>query len=236
MDSFLRRLKYYGIGFGIGLVFVFVFFQNRGCSWLPSNRVKNSLLERVIVVSDEEYEIFRAKGITAKDVLSALNDGEVHFGESKKASDADPKVYALDKDIPKKGSLRFYFTLPNESYITEVSISASHANKVGNSQKGKGRILRLPQEKNLLYVDSTNNLRCQLQEIGLSENKKLYAQWKKTARIDFERSLLRLSPKPEHYVEFQDAKGNWVGSKSIWYKNKISISSFDLPFDTDCND
>jgi hypothetical protein len=61
MESLWRRLKYYGIGFGIGLVFVIFFFQNRGCSWLPSNRVKNSILDRLVVASDETLEILKKK-------------------------------------------------------------------------------------------------------------------------------------------------------------------------------
>ena len=84
MESFVRRLKYYGIGFGIGLIFVFVFFQNRGCSWLPSNRVKNSFLDRVIVVPVDQMDYLKSKGITEKDLVQVLNDGEVNFSESKK--------------------------------------------------------------------------------------------------------------------------------------------------------
>jgi hypothetical protein len=236
MDSFLRRLKYYGIGFGIGLLFVFVFFQNRGCSWLPSNRVKNSFLERVIVVSEEQGKAMSEKGITVKDVVAALNDGDVDFGESKKSSDSNPKVYAVDKELDGKGNVRFYFTLPAESFITEVNFTAKNAVSVQNSINGKGRILRFPNEKNLLFVDSSKVTRCQLQVLGLSENKKLYRQWKRSARINFEKSSLKLSPKPEHYIEFSDGKGNWIGSRSIWYKNKINISSLDLPFETDCKD
>ena len=70
-SSFIRRLKYYGIGFGIGLIFVFIFFQNRGCSWLPGNRVKNTVLERVMVVNDETAKAFAKKGLTKKDAIAA---------------------------------------------------------------------------------------------------------------------------------------------------------------------
>ena len=91
MESFLRRLKYYGLGFGFGLLFVFFFFQNRGCSWLPSNRVKNSILERLIVIPDAQLEALKASGYSKKDVIALLNDGDVDFSESRKQT--NPKVY-----------------------------------------------------------------------------------------------------------------------------------------------
>ncbi len=232
MDNFVRRLKYYGIGFGIGLVFVLVFFQNRGCSWLPGNRVKNSILDRVLVVSEEQQSQLKAKGLSKKDVIAALNDGEVDFGESKK--DGDLKVYAVDKELQGKGTVRFYFTLPKESYITEVNLSAKNAKSVQSTVVGKGKIYRFPNEKNLIFVDTNNLLLCQQQSIGLSETSKLFDQWKKTAEIDFGRSDLSRSPKPEHFVTFKDKKGRLIGSKSVWYKNKIDVSYFEIPFETGC--
>jgi hypothetical protein len=232
MDSFMRRLKYYGIGFGIGLVFVLVFFQNRGCSWLPSNRVKNSVLERVLVVSDVEQMELKKRGISKKDVIAALNEGDVVFGESKK--DGELKVYAVDQDIEGKGTVRFYFTLPKESYVTELNVSAKKAGSIKTTREGKGKILRFPNEKNLIFVDTNKLLLCQQKAIGLSESSKMFTQWKKTATIDFGKSDLSRSPKPEHFVEFQDRKGRWIGSKSVWYKNKIDISYFEIPFETGC--
>ena len=47
--TFLRRLVYYLIGFGIGLIMVIFFFQNRGCSWLPENKVKETILRKIII-------------------------------------------------------------------------------------------------------------------------------------------------------------------------------------------
>lgn len=232
MDNFLRRLKYYGIGFGIGLVFVLVFFQNRGCSWLPSNRVKNSILDRVLVISDVQQMELKARGLSKKDVIEALNNGAVDFGESKK--DGDFKVYAVDQDLSGKGSVRFYFTLPKESYITEINVSAKKAKDIKTSTSGMGKIIRFPNEKNLIFVDTNKLLLCQQQSIGLSETNMLFDQWKKTATIDFSKSDLSLSPKPEHYVMFKDKKGRWIGSKSVWYKNKIDISYFEIPFETGC--
>ena len=57
MTNLYRRLLYYGIGFGIGLVCVFFFFNNRGCSWLPENRVKEMVTERLIYIADSNLNI-----------------------------------------------------------------------------------------------------------------------------------------------------------------------------------
>lgn len=86
MESFWRRLRYYGIGFGIGLLFVFVFFQNRGCSWLPANRVKNSVLDRLLVIPDHQEKAMNDKHVNVKDIVNALNEGDVEFSESKKGT------------------------------------------------------------------------------------------------------------------------------------------------------
>ena len=231
MDSFLRRLKYYGIGFGIGLVFVLFFFQNRGCSWLPSNRVKNSFLERLIGVSDSQFVAMNKIGINTKELISVLNDGEVNFGASRKST--NPKVYELEKEINGKET-KFYFTLPEESFIAEVFLADRSIGKIQNSRSGFGKIIHFPNDETIVYVDSSRLLSCQQMEIGFIDPKSMLQAIKKTGKIDFEKSRLDLSPKPEHYLSFKDKKGVWIGAKAVWYKTKINISSFELPYSTDC--
>ncbi|HRP53737.1 MAG TPA: hypothetical protein PLI97_09545, partial [Fluviicola sp.] len=90
MKDIWRRLRYYGVGFGIGLIFVFFFFQNRGCSWLPENRVKNSMMGKILVVSPETQKKLH---MSDEQVVSFLNDGAISFRSSKKQG--DPKVYSF---------------------------------------------------------------------------------------------------------------------------------------------
>ena len=123
MDKFINRLKYYGVGFGIGLAFIFIFFQNRGCSWLPENRVKNSILERVIVVSDEEKTILNSKGITNEQVIELLNTGEIDYDKSLK--EGKTKIYYLSND-----KVKIYFTLPEDNYISEVKFANKAVTKI----------------------------------------------------------------------------------------------------------
>lgn len=84
MDNFLRRLKYYGIGFGIGLIFVIILFRQKGCSWTPGNRVKSALLDRIVFIDsvDKDY-IIRAK-ITPEMVRSYFEEGTISFMKSKR--------------------------------------------------------------------------------------------------------------------------------------------------------
>ncbi len=232
MDSFWRRLKFYGFGFGIGLVFVVVFFQNRGCSWLPSNRVKNSFLERLIVLPESQKALMLSKNLTEKDIINVLNDGDVNFEKSIKQGKT--KVYLLEKEFDGKGVIRFYFTLPRESFISEVMISAPSASKVINTTSGYGDIIHFPKDDNLIYVDTTKLVTCQQNELGLLNPLDIYKLLKKSGRVDFSKTNYNKYPKAEQYLEFTDKKNRVIGTKSIWYKNKINITVFETPFKIEC--
>ncbi len=225
MSTFIKRLKFYGIGFGIGLIFVFFFFQNRGCSWLPSNRVKNAILDRLIVVSDSTDKVMKARNITMDDIVLALNDGEVYFKESDK--DNASKVYIIEKD-----DIKYAFTLPYESFISEVQIRDKNAVIKGTS-KGEGKIIHYPMDDNLVFPDTTKLVTCQQEALGLIEPKKILKLIKSTGKIDFEKTNLNVQPKPEHYIHFTK-NGQEIGTKMIWYKNKLNIISFYAPKADSC--
>ncbi len=227
MKTFFDRLKIYAIGFGIGMVFVFFFFQNRGCSWLPDNRVKNSILDRVIVVHSEVETQLKQKGINHDEIIALLNDGDVDFSKSKK--DGLFKIYLVSND-----DVKLYFTLPNESFISEVRLANVGVNSVKNSIKGTGRLIHFPKDNELVFADTSKLVSCQQQAFGMIENRKILKSLKKNGIIDFEKSDLNVKPKAMQYLFFNDAKGRKIGASAVWYKNKISIDHFDLPFETDC--
>lgn len=233
MDSIFRRLKYYGIGFGAGLLFVVFFFQNRGCSWLPNNRVKNSILDRVLVLPESEAVQMKKNGLTKKDLTLVLNDGEVLFEESKKSG--NPKVYVVEKEISNKGKMKFFFTLADESFISEIHFSLPNAKKVKSTTKGMGEFIYFPKDDNLVFPDSSARVTCQQGELNLISSKEILKNIKKTGKIDFSKSHLSASPKPEHYLTFIDKKGREIGCNVIWYKNKLNITNFVSPFKSECN-
>jgi hypothetical protein len=232
MESFLRRLKYYGIGFSIGLIFVFIFFQNRGCSWLPSNRVKNAFLDRVIVVSDGQYELLKSKGITENDITQVLNDGKVDFSQSD--TEGDLKVYKLSKELNGKGVVDFFFTLPNESYLSEVFLSPKNVGEVKNSVNGHGYLIHFPNDDHMLFLDSSEALNCKLKELGFKDADALFKEVKKEGRIDFSKTNFAEKPKAIQYISIFENQKEKFGLKTIWYKNKINVVAIETNLNSLC--
>lgn len=217
MESFMRRLKYYGIGFGIGMLFVVFFFNNRGCSWIPSNRVKNSILSRIIVVSDQTEADLKKKGISHKELIEVLNDGDIDFGASDK--NKNNKAYLIEKN-----GVKYVFTLPYESFVSEVFVT-SNAKKVKHSTEGIGTFIHFPNDKNLVYTDTTARLKCQQEALGLISDTKIWKLIKKSGKLDFSKTIFNKDAKAEQYIEFK-WKGKTIGATVVWYKDKLNIKSF----------
>lgn len=236
MSTFLSRLKVYAIGFGIGLIFVFFFFQNRGCSWLPDNRVKNSILDRVLVISDEEAPKLAAKGITNEAVIEMLNTGKVNFRKSRK--DTGSKVYFIEKD-----NVQLYFTLPEEGFISEVKLADQPVSKIRNTASGFGKLIRFPQDDDMVFADTLAKITCQLEKAGLLQTNLIQKSLEAGGTIDFSKSDFKLRSrsatveglKPMQYLWFNDPKGRKTGTQAVWYKNKITMIAFDLGFENDCD-
>ncbi len=232
MESLWRRLKYYGIGFGFGLLFVIFFFQNRGCSWLPDNRVKNSILDRVLVLPEEDAVQMKKVGLTKNDLTLVLNDGKVLFDESIKKG--NPKVYVVEKEFEGKGKLKFLYTLPDESFISEIHLFKQNSKNIKNTTKGMGELIYFPKDDDLVFPDSSANVTCQQSVLGLINPRDILKLIKKSGKIDFSKSYLKATPKPEHYLVFTDKKGREIGANVIWYKTKMNITHFVLPFESIC--
>lgn len=227
MQKFTKRLKYYGIGFGFGLIFVIFFFQNRGCSWLPSNRVKNSILDRVLVISDETSEQMKKSSVTNEELIQVLNDGDILFNESDKSD--ENKNYIIEK-----GGLKYVFTLPSESFISEVFIDVSEEN-YKTSTTGMGHLIHFPLDSNLVYVDTNKIVGCQQEALSLISPKDILKLIKESGTINFDKSDLSVRPKAEHILEFM--KGDLkIEAKVIWYKNKLNVTSFTYEGSEECED
>lgn len=232
MKSFLHRLKFYGLGFGLGLVFVFFFFRNRGCTWTPENRVKNTILGRVLVISDEQQEVLKANGITQNTAVMFLNDGDIAFGESQK--DGNPQVYSILHEVNGK-EVELWFTLPKNSYISEIQWPTGSIKKAGNTKKGNGKMVHFPNVDNIVYLDTNRRLTCQLDYTGLISSMSVMKRLKKNGEIDFGRSELKRSGLPVHYIRFTDPKHHIVEAKTTWYQEHIQFSGFLMQDSIICN-
>lgn len=232
MDNFFRRLKYYGIGFGIGLIFVVFFFGNRGCAWYPENRVKNTIFNRILVVSDNEMVKLKDLGLTKKDLILAINEGDVDFKKSKKNNHF--KVYRFTCETKNGKKFNCNVTLNEDSFISEVQFGDKSAFKVKNTKEGLGSFIYFPKEKDFVFMDTTDLILCQQEAIKLVNENKLFNQIRKTGKLNFEKSNLSIQPKPEHWIQFRDKKNRLIEANAIWYKEKIEINRFVLPFKVDC--
>jgi len=225
MESLLRRLKFYGIGFGIGLVFIFFFFQNRGCSWLPGNRVKNAILDRVLVVSDNVKVEMGNLNITNDQLIEALNTGDILFSESDK--EEKTKCYIIESEGVKYG-----FTLPVESFVSEVFLADQESN-FRVTKQGFGEFIRFPMDDNLVYIDTNKLVECQQQLLGLENAKEVLTLIQKNGRINFSESDFSIEPKAEHLIEFYKGEQQ-VKANTIWYKNKLDILNFEFSGSDTC--
>lgn len=184
---------------------------------MPSNRVKNTIMGRMIVVSDDTKAKMEAKGISEKELIRVLDDGDIDFEASNKSR--KNKKYLIEKN----GS-KFVFTLPYESCISEAFI-ANSVKDVKSTKTGKGTFVHFPNDKNLVFTDSTDFLSCQQEQLGLFGDRQIWRKIKKNGVLDFEKTKLKTDAKPEHYIEFVWEKDT-VGAKIVWYKEKLNITSF----------
>lgn len=150
MKGFWKRFKIYLIGFSIGCLMVFFFFGNRGCSWLPSNRVMNSILSKVIVVQQSELDEASQNGISQDDIIQYLNTGDIEFGESEKSE--FPKFYKMS--FEKDGKTHFgQFSIMDESFVSEFKyLTVNEKVVTGFPTDGLGKIIRMPLDSNIVHI------------------------------------------------------------------------------------
>ena len=225
MAGMVKRIKFYGIGFGIGLIFVAFFFSNRGCSWLPSNRVKNAILDRVLVVNEDTKTQMTSMGLSSDDLIQVLNDGDILFGESDK--EESTKCYVIEKN-----NIKFAFTLPYESFISEVFVNVKDE-KVKTSIANNGELIHFPADDDLVYIDTNGAVQCQLALLGEVDARDILKMLSESGSINFAESNLTQKPKAEHTIEFE-YNDETITARMIWYKNKLNITSFDFPGVEDC--
>ena len=226
MKDFFRRLKYYGLGFGIGTIMVMALFDNKGCSWFPSNRVKDNLFNRLIVVNQAALSELKEQGFTEARFLNTIQEGSVDFGKSKKQG--LDKVYRIDYETSKGKKEHCFMTMGDESFMTEIIFSRKKAVNISPSHSKAelpGKILFFPKNEFLFYMDSSSALIEKMKSIGIKNDKQLNSILRKNAQFNFGESFLLQHPKPIQCLQFKTSKSatEVVYVKCIWFKDKIKV-------------
>jgi len=233
MKSLLKRFKYYMIGFSIGTIFVIFFFQNRGCAWLPGNRVKNTFLDKVLVLPESEKEAFNRIGLSNKDVILFLQDGSVNFPESIKNPSVYPKAYIIEKEVDGQ-LMRLQFTLYEDSYISPIHVLQDKEEaKIYESMSGLGDIIRIPRDSALVFIANDSRLQCKSKGLRSFSQKKIAESFLKTGKINFSKSNLML-PKAEHHISFTIDDTIDYQAKTIFFESRINFKDFYWEEKLDC--
>ena len=208
-------------------------FDNKGCSWFPSNRVKDNLFNRMIVVNASSYDKITEQGFKEAEFLKTVQAGSVEFGKSKKQG--LDKVYRIDYETPKGKKEHCFMTMGDESFMTEIIFSSKKASQISPTNSDAelpGKILFMPKNEFLFYMDSSSVLTEKMKSIGIKNDKELNRLIRKNGRFNFSRSYLLQHPKPVHCLQFNVSKTSkeMLFVKCIWYKDKIKV--YDLSIET----
>ena len=224
MTNFYKRLLYYGIGFGIGLIFVFFFFNTRGCSWLPENRVKDMISSRIVFISDSNMLVLKNLGIKKTEISQYLEDAEVQFSKSKKSE--NPKIYHLVGPTKSKKQFVAQIVLYENAFICELLPNQFSAQNAIPSKKGLGTPVHYPVKNNLFYSDSSAHTICQRKALDITEDSTLYRLFLENGRVNMLNSDLSKSPKPIHCITLKTDDGQKVNFFSTYFKEKSRIYKF----------
>jgi hypothetical protein len=178
--------------------------------------VKQAIVDRVVVINDDFKEEMTKRGITENMIKHVIEKGDIDFKNSQKEGKG-LKVYNLYDD-----KLKLNFTLPENSFISEVSIGYGKIKGVQNSKQGKAKLFLFPNDKKLIYVDSVTTNSPEFAQIGSPNNLTLLNALKKSGEINFEKTNFEASPNVEQYLTCT-VNNYSVGMKTFWYKDRINI-------------
>ena len=136
MSTFTRRLLYYGIGFSIGLLFVFFFFNNRGCSWLPENRIKTLLSQQIIFVSEKNRDVLKNLRIETDEIKEYIESSEIYF--SKSVKNVNPRIYHLEGSTKNQENFVSQIVIYDEAFVCELIPNVFSSSSAKPEQKGLG--------------------------------------------------------------------------------------------------
>jgi hypothetical protein len=225
MESFWRRLRYYGLGFGLGLILTFGIFNTRGCSWMPSNRVKEAMNARIWVMNKAvQQDFFQKNKLTKDQFYNAIQEADITFTKSIRSG--KHKVYDLTFNTSSKKDVHCLARMTDESFVVEFIpfVSSVKALKKQKKNNSEAPIIYTPNNKNLVYSDTRPALQTHLKALGLANDSQLQKSLFKGA-FHASKSRLNEEPRPLHVFSFRSKNSPEVQlfATCIWYKDKIKI-------------
>lgn len=211
-------------------------FGNRGCSWLPENRVKNMVGEKEIVVGDSVLAVMQCIGLDNDDIYELLKDaGEVEFSLSE--THILPKTYYIEaykEDVLYWAKFALYED-KDLAEVTEVFVTGAAPCKVNVTNEFYST-MPLPHEDVIAIIEShefriLSDAECQMEYYKISEADLF--EFHKTASINIERSEPRLLPN-SYYVMEGEINGMRYSIKYIIGENRTRIHSIVGSAPSDC--
>lgn len=234
MESFWRRLRYYGIGFGLGLILTFGIFNTRGCSWMPENRVKEAMNKRIWLIDSQWKDSFyKAHKLNDRKFYKLLQNADISF--SKSIRRGRHKVYDLTFKDGNNKQAHCLVSMTDESFVAEFITRIKNIKefkKYKNYQKEFGmyaQLVHVPKNSNLVYVEKNSRAEALLNSQGILNNKQLQDRLLR-GLFSYTESKLNAEPRPIHVFRFstkQNAK-TVMYATCIWYKDKIKVSNLEI--------
>ena len=227
MESFWRRLRYYGLGFGLGLILTFGIFNTRGCSWMPENRVKEAINKRVWLIDMQKVNTFyKAHKLNDAKFYRLMQDADISFTKSIRSG--RHKVYDLTFTDGNNKEAHCLARMTDESFVVEFipNVKSVKALKKIKTIPFAAAIVHAPKNKYLVYAEDRPALKEHLRSLGITTDTQLQNLLLKGS-FDYDASRLNEQPRPVHVFQFrpENNKRIEVSATCIWYKDKIKVYS-----------
>lgn len=228
MESFWRRLRYYGLGFGLGLILTFGIFNTRGCSWMPENRVKDAMNKRVWLIDMQKVNSFyKDHKLNDAKFYRLMQDADISFTKSIRSG--RHKVYDLTFTDGKNKEAHCLARMTDESFVVEFIPGVKNIKeyrKMKSSSIGAS-IIHTPNQKHLVYSEDNPAIKEHLRALGIPNDIKLQKELF-SGHFDYQKSRLKEQPRPIHVFQFRPENNKRrieVSATCIWYKDKIKVYS-----------
>ena len=166
----------------MGIIAVAFMFGKRSCSWLPGNRVKNTIAQNEIIYGDSIKDLLDCSQYTSSDIFELLDSrGDIDFSESEPNETPKKYVFYGNNNIKVKFALF-------EGYSELIEINASCSTKKSNEHK---QTLPLPKNIVTSIIESHAftfypEAECEIDCYHLNESE--VRAFHKTAEINMEKS------------------------------------------------